>query len=117
MSITIEDLQRICMSLPGTTQDIKWEYHLCFNIGEKMYLITSPDETPPSASFKATDEDFDALITREGITPAAYLARYKWVHVDDIGRLSIAQWEQYLRESYRLIYSKLPAKVKKSLAI
>ena len=117
MNITIEDLQRSCMALPGTTEDIKWEHHLCFNIGGKMYLITSPDETPSTASFKVTEEEFDTLIARDGFAPTSYLARYKWVRVDDINRLTIAQWKYYIGESYRLVASKLPLKVKKSLGI
>lgn len=82
--MTIEDIQRICMSMKAVTQDIKWENHLCFNIGDKMFIITSPDEVPPMASLKVSDEVFDALTLRDGIIPAPYLARYKWVHVDDL---------------------------------
>jgi hypothetical protein len=40
----IEDLQKICKSFHGVTEDIKWENHLCFNVGEKMFLITAPDK-------------------------------------------------------------------------
>lgn len=111
--MTIEDIQRICLQLKGTTQDIKWEDHLCFNIGEKIYLITSPDSVPQTASFKATEEDFIALTEREGIQPARYLARYKWVQLDDINRLSNEEWEKYILQSYQLVFSKLPGKVKR----
>jgi hypothetical protein len=33
-----EDLQGICEKLKGVTEDIKWEDHLCFNVGKKMFL-------------------------------------------------------------------------------
>lgn len=36
--MTIEELMKICNKLKGTTTDIKWEDHLCFNVGEKISL-------------------------------------------------------------------------------
>ena len=115
--MNIEDLQSICKKLTSVTQDIKWEDHLCFNIGGKMFLVTSPDSVPHSASFKVTDEDFSDLTSREGFKPAPYLQRYKWVYVDDIKRLNKKQWERYITKSYELIASKLPAKMKKQIGI
>jgi predicted DNA-binding protein (MmcQ/YjbR family) len=114
--MSIEDLQQICEPLKGVTQDIKWENHLCFNIGGKMFLVTSPDSIPHSASFKVTDHDFYELCAKEGFIPAPYLARYKWVHLDDINRLSRKDWEKFIRQSYELIYSKLPTGTKKQIA-
>ena len=111
----IEDIQNICKAFPGVTEDIKWENHLCFNVGGKMFLITSPDEVPVTASFKASEETFDELINIEGFKPAPYLARNKWVHVDNISRLGKKDWQKYLQEAYDLIHSKLPAKVKKEI--
>lgn len=114
--MTIEELQKICNTFAGVTTDIKWENHLCFNVGGKMFLVTEPDSVPQSASFKATDEDFELLPQREGIIPAPYMARYKWVYVDDINRLSKKDWEKYLKLSYQLVHDKLPAKARKEIA-
>lgn len=112
--MSIEELREYCLTLKGTTEDIKWEDHLCFCIGEKMYLVTAPDHVPVSASFKVTDEDFEALTaSREGIIPAPYMARNKWVRIDDISRFSTEEWKKYATESYELIKSKLPAKLRK----
>lgn len=113
--MSIEELRKICKTFPGVTEDIKWEDHLCFSIGGKMFLITSTGPAPQSASFKVDDETFGLLTDRPGFIPAPYLARYKWVQVDDIGRLSKREWKQFAEESYRLIVSKLPAKVKKEI--
>jgi predicted DNA-binding protein (MmcQ/YjbR family) len=115
--VTVEDLRNICKKFKGMTEDIKWEDHLCFNIGGKMFLVTAPDAVPVSASFKVSDEEFDTLSSKPGFMPAPYLARYKWVHLDDIGRLNKKQWEHYMRQAYELIASKLPAKTKKELGI
>jgi predicted DNA-binding protein (MmcQ/YjbR family) len=115
--MSIEELQKICKKFKGVTEDIKWEDHLCFNVGEKMFLVTSPDTIPQSASFKVSDEEFDELSQKTGFMPAPYLARYKWVHLDDIKRLSKKQWENYAAQSYELISSKLPGKIKKQIGI
>lgn len=114
--MTIDQLQQICEALPGVTTDIKWENHLCFNVGGKMFMITAPDEVPVNASFKTTDEDFEMLTERKGFIPAPYLARYKWVKVDDVGRLTIAEWKQYAQHAYQMVYDKLPVKVRKGIA-
>jgi predicted DNA-binding protein (MmcQ/YjbR family) len=115
--MTIEELQKLCKKHKGVTEDIKWEDHLCFNVGEKMFLVTSPDSVPVSASFKVNDEEFDELSQKPGFMPAPYLARYKWVHLDDIKRLSKKQWEHYAEQSYHLIAAKLPAKIKKQIGL
>ena len=80
-----------------------------------MFLITSPDDVPITASFKASESSFEELIEREGFKPAPYLARNKWVYADNINRFSKKEWEKYLNESYHLIFSKLPVKVKKQI--
>lgn len=113
--MNIEDLQEICEQLNGVTQDIKWEDHLCFNVGGKMFLIISPDSIPHTASFKVSEEDFEELCDKEGFIPAPYLARYKWVYLDDINRFNKKDWEKYITLSYNLIFSKLPVKIKREI--
>lgn len=115
--MSIEALQAICRQLKGVTEDIKWEDHLCFNIGDKLFLVTAPDHLPVTASFKVSEKDFGELTAKEGFIPAPYLARYKWVRVDDISRLGKKQWEYYIRQSYELIAAGLPAKIKKQIGL
>ena len=111
----IEDLQKICKKFPSVTEDIKWENHLCFCVGGKMFIIMGLDMTPVTASFKVSDEEFPGLSVREGFKPAPYLARYKWVYVDDISRLSKKEWERYMAASYELVKAGLPKKIQKTL--
>jgi len=115
--MTIEDIQTLCHQFAGVTEDIKLGTHLCFNVGGKTFLFTSPDSIPVSASVKVPAEDFEQIISKEGFSPQEYVARYKWVHIDDINRLSWQEWEFYLKQSYMLIAEKLPGKVKKSLGL
>lgn len=112
----IDDIRTITAKLPGVTEDIKWEHDLCFCVGEKMFLVT-PVEGGNNASFKVTDEAFDALCEREGIIPAPYMARNRWIHVSKPSVFSKKEWEFYIRQSYELVTAKLTKKVKKELGI
>jgi len=115
--MTIEELMNISTSLAGVTSDIKWEDHLCFNVAEKIFLLTSPDELPPTACFKVTGEQFDELAEREGYRQAPHFAKRQWVLVDDIGRMDAEEWEIWIRNSYRLVASKLSGKKRRELGI
>lgn len=111
-----EKIRSLCLSLKGVEESIKWENHLCFTIGEKMFLILNPDNTPVNGSFKTSPAEFDLLTGREGFIPAPYLARYSWVQFDNINRLSEKDWKKYMEMAYRLVYDKLPAKAKMKLS-
>jgi len=110
-----EDLQAICTSLPGVTQDLKWGDNLCLLVKDKIFLLISLDEVPPTACFKVDEEDFDGISCREGFRQAPHFARRKWVVVDDIGRLDRKEWERFILDSYNLVISKLALKVQKEL--
>ncbi len=113
----LSDIRDYCLAKTAVTEDIKWEHHLCFNVGGKMFLITSPDEVPVNASLKVDEDEFGRLCMREGVRPAPHLARYHWVRIDDLGRFSPKEWRHYLDESYRLVSSKLSKAERKRLGI
>jgi len=113
--MTIEEIRSRCLTLPGVTEDIKWEDHLCFNVGGKMFLVTAPDKFPVSASFKTSDELFEEFPEREGFIPAPYMARYKWIFVDDIERMTAEEWDKHIQLSYDLVFQKLSGKAKKEI--
>jgi predicted DNA-binding protein (MmcQ/YjbR family) len=110
--MTLEELRNICLQMDDVTEDIKWGHDICFSIGGKMFLVTSADSSPAGASFKVPDEDFDTLTEREGFKPAPYLARHKWVYVDDINLAGKKEWKQFAGQSYELVKAKLRGKKK-----
>ena len=111
----IEELRKFCLSLPGATEDIKWGADLCFSVGGKMFCVTGADSSSGGMSFKCTPERFDELIEHEGIDPAAYVGRYKWVHVSDSNVLPLAEVKDLIKMSYQLVFDKLPPKIRKSI--
>ena len=107
-------LEKLCTSLKGTTQDIKWGNDLCYLVGNKMYCVALLDESH-SVSFKTTPEAFAELTDREGIIPAPYSARHHWVLVEDSKALKPNEWRHYIVKSYELVFEKLPRKLKASI--
>jgi predicted DNA-binding protein (MmcQ/YjbR family) len=112
--MTVEKMREFCLSLPGTTEGIKWEDHLCFMVAEKMFCISGMEDSS-GVSFKVTEEDFDLLTEREGIMQAGYMAKRQWVGVSKRSALKPKEWQHYLKQSYELVRSKLPKKVREEL--
>ena len=108
--MNIETLREFCCALPAVTEDIKWGHDLCFSISGKMFCVAALDG-PLTYSFKVKDDEFDELSTSPGIKPAPYVARYKWVLVEEPSRLSRQEWQHYVRQSYELVRAKLPKKL------
>ncbi len=108
----IETLRDMCRKLPAVTEDIKWAHDLCFSVAGKMFCVAAL-EGPLTVSFKVKDEEFDELSSSPGMRPAPYVARYKWVLVDDPKQLSRKEWAHYVKQSYELVRAKLPKKLAK----
>lgn len=114
--MNIEQLRKFCLAFPGATEDVKWGNDLCFCVGAKMFCVTDVDSLLGGLSLKCTPEKFDELIEREGIDPAAYVGRYKWVHIANLDVLTPAELKDLITTSYDLVFDKLPPKVKKTIA-
>jgi predicted DNA-binding protein (MmcQ/YjbR family) len=110
----IETLRTYCLSLPGATEAIRWEHHLNFYVGEKMFCITTLD-ADGQVGFKTTPEQFAELCARPGLSPSSHLARAHWVFVERFDDLSDGEWRERVAESYRLVREKLPKKVQAAL--
>jgi predicted DNA-binding protein (MmcQ/YjbR family) len=61
------------------------------------------------------DEEFGEMSSKPGIIPAPYVARYKWVMVENAKALTKKEWEFYVGQSYELVKAGLPKKVRDKL--
>ncbi|HEX6191257.1 MAG TPA: MmcQ/YjbR family DNA-binding protein [Chitinophagaceae bacterium] len=113
----IDNIRLLCKDLPGVTEDIKWDNDLVFSVGAKMFCVVGLEQSPTTASFKVRDDEFEEMSSRPGFKPAPYVAKYKWVWMDDINKLKKTEWKHYIRQSYDLVKAKLPTKTKKQLGI
>ena len=57
------------------------------------------------------------MSTQPGFKPAPYVAKYKWVCVDDINRMKKTEWKKYLEQSYELVKERLSPKLKRELGL
>jgi predicted DNA-binding protein (MmcQ/YjbR family) len=106
--VTLETLRRICVALPGVTEDVKWGHDLCFCVGGKMFVVVNLDP-PHQVAFKCTPDTFAELTEREGVIPAPYMARNMWVQEQELGEtLERRELEPLIKASYELVVAKLP---------
>lgn len=109
-----DKLRKYCLSLPGAHEGIKWEDHLCFMVAEKMFCVSGM-AYDSFVTLKVKDDEFEEMCDREGIIPAPYMARNKWIGIEKRNALKSKEWEHYVKQSYELIKSKLPKKVQQQL--
>ena len=86
---------------------------LCFKVREKIFAMLNLNSVPPGLLFKCSPEKFAELVEREGIVPAPYVGRYKWVLVEDLEVLSWPELTELVRTSYEMVAAK--AKIGKAV--
>ncbi|PYT06001.1 MAG: hypothetical protein DMF60_10275 [Acidobacteria bacterium] len=69
----------------------------------------------PALSFKCTPEKFDELIELDGIIPAPYTARNKWVMLEHLNALGDSEVKRLIKNSYEMIFAKLTKKAQAEL--
>lgn len=112
----LEKLRRFCLAFSGATEDVKWGNDLCFCVGGKMFCVTGVDSIDYGISVKCTPEVFAELTERKGIIPAHYVARYHWVTIEEVDAVTATELRALIKQSYQLVFDKLPAKAKKTIA-
>jgi len=113
--MTRDQLRAICHSLPGTTEDIKWGDDLMFSVGGKIYCGTSASGPEPiGLSMKTTPATFDLMTGQEGVTPAAYSARFHWITVAP-DALADSAVEDLVRQAHEIVLSKLSKKKQREI--
>ena len=111
----VEWVRKLCLSFPHATEQVTWGADLTFRIGGKIFSVAVLEPAPVWLSFKCSPEDFAELTERAGIIPAPYLARAQWVALEGKDALSEEELSALLRQSYELVYAKLPRKTREAL--
>jgi predicted DNA-binding protein (MmcQ/YjbR family) len=113
--MNVDRIRARCLALPGATEDIKWDDNLVFSVCAKMFALVNL-EPPNRVWFKCDDETFGELTARDGIIPAPYLARAKWVCLETIDAMESQELSEYLEQAYEIVKAKLPRKQQAELA-
>jgi predicted DNA-binding protein (MmcQ/YjbR family) len=95
---------------------VQWGDNLVYKVAGKIFAIASLEPAEVWLSFKCDPEDFAAMVERPGIIPAPYLARAYWVALESEDALNVTELKQRLRNSYDLVFAKLPRKTRAELA-
>jgi predicted DNA-binding protein (MmcQ/YjbR family) len=116
--MTPKQIDAFCRKLPATTRTVQWEGVTVFKVGGKMFcLIGPPGHSVARLCFKCPPEHFDALSHAEGFRPAPYLARAKWVALEDPEVLTAAETRAYLSQAHAVIAAALPRKKRQELGL
>jgi predicted DNA-binding protein (MmcQ/YjbR family) len=114
-AMNLERLRQICLALPGATEQIQWGADLVFKVGGKMFCVACTEQAPNIMSLKCDDESFAEMCEREGCIPAPYLARAKWVAIEQWSTLEDREYEPIVERAYTLVRGALPKKTQAAL--
>jgi predicted DNA-binding protein (MmcQ/YjbR family) len=107
----LEWIRKLCLSLPDVTEDMPWGDDLCFKVRGKIFTgMVLSDGRFPRVTLKCAPETFHELLEIEGISPAPYVGRYKWVMLANSNVLTSSELEALIRQSYELVAAKAPKK-------
>lgn len=110
-------MEAFALGLPGATLSIQWGDDRVYKVGGKMFAASGNMKPNAEAvlSFKCSDLSFELLTKRKGIIPAPYLARAKWVKLEDPKALSTDELRARITEAHRLVLETLPKKTQAAL--
>jgi predicted DNA-binding protein (MmcQ/YjbR family) len=111
----LEWLRPYCLSFPYATESLQWEA-LVFKVAGKIFAIAALEPDRHVLSIKCAEEKFGEMVECPGVAPAPYLARAKWIAFESEDAVPHQQLRGLIRESYDLVFAKLPRKACESLA-
>jgi predicted DNA-binding protein (MmcQ/YjbR family) len=110
--MNVDFVRGYCLSFPQARENLQWGETLCFKVDGKIFATMSLASVPPTLCFKCAPEKFAELCEQEGIRPAPYVGRYKWVLLERLDVLHSGALEHLIRQSYEMVEGKAKAKVR-----
>ena len=105
----VDWVRKLCRSFPDVTEDMPWGDDLCFKVRSKIFTgMVLADGRFPRLTLKCAPETFHELIEIEGISPAPYVGRYKWVMLASSDLLPASELGALIRKSYEMVAAKVP---------
>lgn len=116
--MTPRAIDRFCLGLPHATKVVQWEGVHVYKIGGRMFCLVAPEgHSVARLSLKVPDEHYEVISQAPGFRPAPYLARARWVSIDDPKAMPATDLKRYLRRAYDVIGAKLPRKTQRALGL
>lgn len=117
--MTREEFDTFCATLKATTHVIQWGNASVWKIGGKIFAICSfwGKEEGEKISFKCNDLSYQILCELNGIIPAPYLARAKWVQVQTSEAMDDDDLKAYIETAHGIIAKKLTKAKRQELGV
>ncbi|TLX61327.1 MmcQ/YjbR family DNA-binding protein [Stutzerimonas nosocomialis] len=115
--MSIDDIERFCLQLPGTHKRVQWGGVHVFSVGERKMFATLHLSGAGALAFKVDDDHFLGFCDRPGFRPAPYLARARWVSLDRPGVVAAAELKDLLTRSHQLVVARLPKRQRVGLLL
>jgi predicted DNA-binding protein (MmcQ/YjbR family) len=112
----VESIRHFCLSFLDATENLQWGEDLCFKVRGKIFAVLDLGSVPQRLSLKCRPEEFAELTELEGIIPAPYVGRYKWVLLERLSVLPAPELKALIRESYAMVASKTKVKTARRVA-
>jgi len=114
--MNVDLVRRYCLAFPLATENLQWGDDLCFKINGKIFAILGLGAVPQKICFKCHPEIFSELVECDGIVPAPYVGRYKWVLLERLDALPQKELEDLIGQSYVMVAAKATKQVRKVAA-
>jgi predicted DNA-binding protein (MmcQ/YjbR family) len=119
----IEPLRAWLLGLPHVAETMQWGDNLVYWVGDKavggkMFALANLSGGSQGVlSFAAGPERYAELIEIEGVFPAPYLARARWVAIERYDVFSSGELKEHLRNAHAVVFAKLPKRTKDVLTL
>lgn len=106
---------KVCLALPGVTLDHPFgPDHDTYKVGGKMFAMVGG---MGGLSFKVTDIAYEVLTETGRAAPAPYLARARWVHLEDPADWPDGELAEHLATAHAVVAAKLTKKAREALGL
>lgn len=105
----------VCLALAGVTLEHSFgQDHDVYKVGGKMFAIVGGEG---ALSFKVSDIAYEMLTESGRARPAPYMARAKWVQLEDPSVWPDDELAEHLRIAHGIVARKLTKKTRAELGL
>lgn len=117
-----EDFDAYCASLPATTNVVQWGDASVWKVGGKIFALYSRwtkkgEPHQDAVSFKCSDMSYEVLSEQDGLAPAPYLPRAKWIQARTGSVLNDEDLRAYINQAHEVVAAKLTKKHRAELGL
>ncbi len=116
-SMTLEGLRDILLKYPQAQEDYPFgDDVMVIKLHGKMFALVSVESDPLRVTLKCDPDDAQILRSLfPAVTPGYYMNKEHWNTIELNGSVPERDLLRMIEDSYQLVKSKLPAKIRKTL--